>query len=203
MKRTLYVLLAAAIGLSVGLGASLLLSSFIPACGEDCSQRVLKTVLMGMGGGMLGFMLAALMISRRGLPAAGTSFRACAVLGLLVLAPSAAHYVYTLHGEYRRLQAIAPVQPTTDFFHMAIATREVQGFTEAGQGAVQPVGTIPPWERCLIGIERCDASPRQVEVFCKAGVMNVNEADWLAFTLIPSENSPGAPPLKSMHLCSE
>jgi hypothetical protein len=203
MKRALLLCAAAVIGLAVGLGTALLLSAFFPVCGEDCSNRTLVTFLWTMGGAVLSFALASWHLSRRTWPAPARVVGAWAVLGALFLLPAGAYYVHSLHGEYRRLQTIAPVEPTADFFHMAIATRDVKGFTEARQGPVRPMGTIPQWERCLIGIERCDTSPRQVEVFCKVGVMNINEADWLAFALIPSENSPGIEPLKSMHLCSE
>ncbi len=203
MKRALLLCVAAAIGLAVGLGAALLLSAFFPVCGEDCSNRTLVTFLWTMGGAVLSFALASLHLSRRTWPAPARVVGAWAVLGAAFLLPSGAHYVYSLHAEYRRLEALAPVQPMTDFFHMAIATRAVHGFTDALQGPLAPAGTVHSWERCLIGSVRCEASPRQVEVFCKAGVMNVNETDWPAFALIPEENASGVPPLKSMQLCSE
>lgn len=203
MKRAVLLCLAAASGLAVGLGVALLLSAFFPVCGEDCSNRTLTTFSWAMGGAALSFVLASLLLSRHTWPAPAKIVRAWAALGALLLLPAGVHYVYSLHAEYRRLEALAPVQPMTDFFHMAIATRAVHGFTNVQQGPLTPAGTAHPWERCLIGSVRCQASPRQVEVFCKAGVMNVNETDWPAFALIPEENMSGVPPLKSMQLCSD
>ena len=203
MKRALLLCVAVAVGLAVGLGAAMLLSAFFPVCGEDCSNRTLITFFWTLGGAVLSFVLVSLLLSRRTWPAPAKIVLAWGILGALFLLPAGAHYVHGLHAEYRRLEALAPVRPMTDFFHMAIATRAVQGFTDAQQGPLTPAGTVHPWERCLIGSVRCEASPRQVEMFCKAGVMNVNEADWPAFALIPEENAPGVPPLKSMQLCSD
>lgn len=203
VKRAVLLCAAAAIGLAVGLGTALLLSAFFPVCGEDCSNRTLTTFSWAMGGAALSFVLPSVLLSRRTWPTPAQVVRAWAALGVLFLLPSGAYYVHGLHAEYRRLEALVPVRPMTDFFHMAIATRAVQGFTDAQQGALTPMGTAHPWERCLIGSARCEASPRQVEMFCKAGVMNVNETDWPAFTLIPEENASGVPPLKSMQLCSQ
>jgi hypothetical protein len=122
------------------------------------------------------------------------------MVSALMLLPACAYYVYSLHAEYRRLEALAPVRVTTDFHHMAIATREVQAGLIEGQAS--PVAVIPRWERCLIGVVRCDARPKQAEMICKAGAVRVNEADWAAFALIPEENAMGVSPLKSMRLCA-
>jgi len=203
MKRALLLCAAAAIGLAIGIGAALLLSAFSPECGEDCSNRTLMTFLWLMGGAALSFVLVSWLLSRRSWPTLAKIVLAWAVLGALFLLSSGAHYVHRLHAEYRRLAVLAPVQPMTDFFHMAIATRAVQGFTDAQQGPLTHAATVPPWERCLIGPVRCEASPRQVEMFCRAGAIHVNEADWPAFALIPEENAPAVPPLKSMQLCSD
>jgi hypothetical protein len=203
MKRAVLLCAAAVIGLAVGLGAARLLSAFFPVCGEDCSNRTLTTFSWVMGGAALSFVLASVLLSRRTWPTPAQVVRVWAALGVLCLLPSGAFYVHSLHAEYRRLEALAPVQPMTDFFHMAIATRAIQGFTDAQRGPLTPMGTARPWERCLIGSAHCEVSPRQVEMFCKAGVMNVNETDWPAFALIPAENAAGVQPLKSMQLCSK
>ena len=201
MRRALFVCLATALGLAVGFGAAVLVSAFSPVCGEDCSGRTLAAFAWVMAGAALCFALTSWLLSRRAWPTLLVVVQAWTALGFLFLLPAALYYVQQLHSGYRRLEAIAPVQPTTDFFHMAIATREVQGFMDAGQGSARHIVLIPAWERCLIGAERCDASPRQVEVYCKAGVVNVNETDWPAFVLIPAQNAPGVAPLKSMRLC--
>lgn len=201
MKRVSFILFAVVLGTTVGLAAATLGSFFVPACGEDCSNRIVGQALAGLGLGWLVFVPAAVWASRHGVPTARRWFPVAMALVLLMLGPALTYHVFSLHAEYRRLQEWAPVRPTTDFFHMAIAVRAVQGVSDAHDGPTKPVATIPAWERCLIGADLCDTSPRQVEVLCKAGTVHVNEADWSAFALIPAENAPGVPPLSSMDRC--
>lgn len=203
MRRSLFVLLAAVLGIAIGVTTSLLLTAFSPVCGEDCSNDRLANLLVCTLGGLVAFVGVALFFSRRSPVSPKLGFIVCVALSALFLTPASAHYVYTLHAEYRRLEAIAPVQPSADFFHMAIATRVIQGFTDASAKPVKPVGKIPQWQRCLIGAQRCETSPRQIEVLCKVGVVNVNEVDWPAFALVPQENVSGVAPLSSMRLCAE
>lgn len=195
------VLLAAVLGIAVGVAASLLFTAFIPLCGDPCGAEGLMTLLLCTAGAVAVFVGAAVFLLRRRSASPRLFVATGAAISVLMLAPAAAYYVYALHGEYRRLEAAAPVRVTTDFFHMAIATRAVTAFSDASGQSVKPVIEIPQWQRCLIGVERCETQPRQVEMLCKTGVVNVNEADWPAFSLIPQENAAGISPLKSMRLC--
>lgn len=201
MKRALFVIAMSGFGSVIGWMTSLLLTAFIPACGDVCSRERIENLVLCFVGGIGILAIYSFFLSRRSIPSIKQSLLGCLVIGALILVPAFAHYVHELRTEYCMLRAIAPVQPTTDFFHMTISTRVVQGFTDASYGPAKPLTIISPWERCLIGSIRCGSSPRQVEMLCKAGVVHVNEADWPAFSLIPSENAHGVAPLKSMHLC--
>jgi len=200
MKRALFILLASTIGAAIGIVAAILLTTFIPNCGEDCSSDVLVTGALCIFGALGVFCATSLYITRHVIPSPRQSILQFSMLSALFLVPAIGHYVYTLHTEYLRLVAIAPPHPTTDFYHMAITTRKVQGVTNAAYEPIKPVRTIPQWERCLIGTVRCEP-PRQVEMLCKTGVIHINEREWPIFALIPEENSPGVPPLESMRLC--
>lgn len=187
------------LGFGVGILVFLLAGAFSERCGEPCSADRFSLLLLCVAAGATVFAVAGHWVSRGPLTGRRTA-TACAVASALMLLPACAYYVYSLRAEYQRLEALAPVRVTTDFHHMAIATREVQAALIEGQAS--PAAVIPRWERCVIGLVRCDASPKQAEMICKAGPVRVNEADWAAFSLIPEENAMGVSPLKSMRLCA-
>jgi hypothetical protein len=190
------------VGSATGAITGLLFTAFIPNCGEDCSNEIVGTFVICCFIGLATFSIFSIYLTKRSTPSIRLFARACAIISALFLIPAATFYIYKLHSEYIKFKSIAPVQPTTDFFHMAIAIRTIQGFTDASSGHARPFLKISQWERCLIGSVHCETSPRQAEILCNAGVMYVNEADWPDFKLIPQENSPGVAPLKSMQLCN-
>lgn len=191
-----------AIGAAVGIVASMLFTAFIPVCGEDCSSAALAYWLLSTVGAIAVFGSVSVILSRRAVPSIRRSIWLFTILSALFIAPAAGHYVYTLHSKYLRLAAIAPVQPDTEFLHMAIATRNVHGVTGVDYGLIKPLREISQWERCLVGTARCE-NPKQAQMRCKGGVVYVNENDWPAFSLIQQENLPGAIPLDSMRLCGQ
>lgn len=203
MKRIGYLFLAAILGAIVGLLSAMLLTAFIPACGEDCVSQALATLMYCVAGGMALFVGTAAVSARRAIPPARQGVIGGLVLAVLCLLPSLGYYVLTLQSECRTAKAAAPVAPDADFPHMAIATRPVQSWSDARRGPVRPGEMIGQWEKCLIGTARCDASPRQAEMRCHAGIVYVDESNWPAFSLIPKEDAPGISPLKSMRLCNE
>ncbi len=52
-------------------------------------------------------------------------------------------YVHELHARYLQAQAARPVVADFDFMYMAIATRDVQTYTRAEEGAANIVSVIP------------------------------------------------------------
>jgi hypothetical protein len=199
VKRSLFIACSGVLGFGVGILVFLLAGAFSERCGEPCSADRFSLLLLCMAAGATVFSVAGHWVSRGPMSRRRTA-TACAVASALMLLPACTYYVYSLRAEYQRLEALAPVRVTTDFHHMAIATREVQAGLIEGQAS--PVVVVPRWERCLIGLVRCDSSPKQAEMLCKAGTVRVNEADWAAFALIPEENAMGVSPLKSMRLCA-
>ncbi len=188
MKRFALILFAAAFGGFIGVHASILHTSFFPVCGEDCFYDRFINLIMWICGGAAFFAIATWITTQKMFPSPGRIIIGGICLSLLLLAPTFAIYIHDLRKDHELLSEIAPVRPNPYYFHMAIATR--------------PVGPIKQWERCLIGSINCESEPRDAEFLCKNGVLSIKEADWPAFTLIPEENFPGAPPLQTIKLCS-
>ncbi len=203
MKRALFALIMSVAGVVIGVITAVLLTAFIPNCGEDCLNERVGAFVICIFSGIMIFSIFSIYSTKHSIPSIKELVYACAIMSALFLVPAVTYYIYKLHSEYIIFKALAPVQPTTDFFHMAIATSKVQAFTDARNGRAKPSVIVAQWERCLIGSTHCETSPRQVEILCKAGVVFVNEADWPSFALIPQENSPGIEPLKSMQLCND
>ncbi|MEQ5843080.1 hypothetical protein BWP39_20885 [Paraburkholderia acidicola] len=202
MKRFLALVFFAAVGLAAGWLASGLFLAFSPRCGYECENRAFGIFFLATVGGAFGFVLAGHLATRKRRVTAGTVLVVSTVLCLLMLLPAGGLYVWKLHGHYDEAEAARPVKPNLAFLHMTIATRAVRGYTDSDSGPVEPMRTIPQWQRCLIGTAQCKKQPRQAQMLCKDGVVYVNEADWRAFSLIPSENLPGTIALHSMNLCA-
>lgn len=203
MKRIGYLFLASILGAVVGVLSAMLLTAFIPACGEDCSSEGLAILMYCLAGGMVLFAGAAGFAARHTIPSVKQSAAGGLALAGLCLLPAAGYYVLKLKSEHEAVRPLAVVRPDGDFPHMAVTTRPVQSESDARRGPVKPRLTISQGEKCLIGVARCDTSPRQVEIRCKTGIVYVAERDWSAFSLVPSENAPKISALRSMHLCSE
>ncbi|MCL6486986.1 MAG: hypothetical protein I4O49_22915 [Janthinobacterium lividum] len=173
-----------------------------PGCGLDCASPELEAALLLGLATVLAFPILGFFFTRK---RNSTTRRIAATLSTLMLVAillAFVHYVFNLHTRYLRAEAARPVQPDLDFMYMAIATRDVQTYTELKKGQPQSVGMIAQWQRCAIGGASCGKQPRQAHMLCKSGEVFVNETDWKYFSLIPKENVFGAIPLKSMKLCA-
>lgn len=202
MKRFVAFVFFAAVGLAAGWLASGLFLAFSPRCGYDCENRAFGIFFLATVGGSVGFVLTGHLATRKRPVTVGKVLVVSAALCLLMLLPAGALYVWKLHEHYVEAEAARPVKPSLEFLHMTIATRTVQGYSSSDSGPIKPIRTIPQWQRCLIGTAQCGKQPRQAQMHCKDGVVYVNEADWRAFSLIPSENLPGTIALHSMNLCT-
>lgn len=199
--RILMVLASSIMGGLIGVTAAFIYSAFIPACGEDCFHEKFTCLVTGIILGIVIFSAySASMIKhpKRSIKNIIYGYVGCC---MLLLIPAFSYYVYKLHVEYKHLLSNASAVPNADLPHMAITTRTIKA--RMTSGGMQQITWIPSWERCLIGVSHCEEIPRQVEVLCKSRVLKVNEDDWSAFTLIPSENATGVVPLKSMRLCDD
>ncbi|WP_133664579.1 hypothetical protein [Paraburkholderia sp. BL10I2N1] len=196
------ILVFAIAGLAAGWLASGSFLAFSPRCGYDCENRVFGIFFLTTIGGFFGFALIGHLATRKRHITVKTVLAVNAALCLLMLLPAWGFYTWKLHQHYVEAEAERPVKPNLEFLHMTIATRPVQGYTGSDFGPIEPMRAIPQWQRCLIGTAQCEKRPRQAEMLCKDGVVYVNEADWHAFSLIPSENLPGTIALQSMDLCA-
>jgi hypothetical protein len=176
--------------------------TFAPVCGYDCENRSFAIWLLITAACFTGFMVFGYLFTR----GARLTFRgvslAAVFLTTTVLFGATCFYVVDLRRHYADAEAARPVSANFEFMLMSIATRDVQSYTKAENGAVKPLAVISQWERCALDGAWCDTKPRQAHLLCKAGVVYVNEADWSAFTLIPKENLRGSIPMKSMNLCA-
>lgn len=173
-----------------------------PGCGLDCASPDLEAALLAGLATVLAFPILGFFLTRRGDFTARRMAAILATLMTVVILAAVFHYGFNLHTRYLRAEAARPVQPDLDFMYMAIATRDVQTYTELKNGQRLPAGVISQWQRCAIGGASCSKQPRQAHMLCKSGEVFVNEADWKYFSLIPKENAFGAIPLKSMKLCA-
>jgi len=202
VKRLLAILSFAFAGLVAGWFTANLLLAFTPKCGYDCETRAFGVFFLSTVGGLFGFVLIGHLATRKRRLTIRLVAAVSTALSVLMLLPAGGLYVWKLHGHYAEAEAARPVKPSLDFLHMTIATRAVQAYTGSDFGPVKRVRIIPQWQRCLIGTAQCEKRPRQAQMLCKDGVVYVNEADWRAFSLIPSENLPDAIALRSMDLCA-
>jgi hypothetical protein len=202
VKRLLAILSFAFAGLVAGWLTANLLLAFVPKCGYDCETRAFGVIFLSTAGGLFGFVLIGHLATRKRHLTVGVVAAVSTALSALMLLPAGGLYVWKLHGRYVEAEAARPVKPSLDFLHMTITTRAVQAYTGSDFGPVKPMRTIPQWQRCLVGTAQCEKRPRQAQMLCKDGVVYVDEADWRAFSLIPSENLPDAIALHSMDLCA-
>ncbi|WP_244827382.1 hypothetical protein [Caballeronia sp. TF1N1] len=173
-----------------------------PGCGLDCPSATLNLALLCSLLTILVFPVAGYLLSRL---VKFELYRVVAILTAMVLAAllgSGIRYISELKSRYRDAESARPVVADFDFMYMAIATRNVQTYTNAKEGESKADGVIPQWQRCVIDGAWCDGRHKQAHMRCKGGVAYVNESDWKAFSLIPQENLPGARPIKSMNLCA-
>jgi hypothetical protein len=201
VKRLVALLVFAVTGTFAGTIAGCMMLTFAPVFGYDCENRSFGIWFLITVTCFMGFMVFGYLFTRG---ARLTSRRVSLVAVFLtttVLFGATCFYVVDLHRHYADAEAARPVSANFDFMRMSIATRDVQSYTKAENGAVKPLAVIPQWERCALDGAWCDTKPRQAHLLCKAGVVYVNEADWSAFTLIPKENLRGSMPMKSMNLC--
>lgn len=202
MKRLAALLVFAAMGTFAGTIAACVVLTFAPVCGYDCENRSFAIWLLITAACFTGFMVFGYLFTR----GARLTFRgvslAAVFLTTTVLFGATCFYVVDLRRHYADAEAARPVSANFEFMLMSIATRDVQSYTKAENGAVKPLAVISQWERCALDGAWCDTKPRQAHLLCKAGVVYVNEADWSAFTLIPKENLRGSIPMKSMNLCA-
>lgn len=202
MKRLAALLVFAAMGTFAGTIAACVVLTFAPVCGYDCENRSFAIWLLITAACFTGFMVFGYLFTR----GARLTFRgvslAAVFLTTTVLFGATCFYVVDLRRHYADAEAARPVSANFEFMLMSIATRDVQSYTTAENGAVKPLAVISQWERCALDGAWCDTKPRQAHLLCKAGVVYVNEADWSAFTLIPKENLRGSIPMKSMNLCA-
>jgi hypothetical protein len=201
VKRLAALLVFAAMGTFAGTIAACVVLTFAPVCGYDCENRSFAIWLLITAACFTGFMVFGYLFTR----GARLTFRgvslAAVFLTTTVLFGATCFYVVDLRRHYADAEAARPVSANFEFMLMSIATRDVQSYTKAENGAVKPLAVISQWERCALDGAWCDTKPRQAHLLCKAGVVYVNEADWSAFTLIPKENLRGSIPMKSMNLC--
>ncbi len=202
VKRLAALLVFAAMGTFAGTIAACVVLTFAPVCGYDCENRSFAIWLLITAACFTGFMVFGYLFTR----GARLTFRgvslAAVFLTTTVLFGATCFYVVDLRRHYADAEAARPVSANFEFMLMSIATRDVQSYTKAENGAVKPLAVISQWERCALDGAWCDTKPRQAHLLCKAGVVYVNEADWSAFTLIPKENLRGSIPMKSMNLCA-
>ncbi|WP_153101249.1 hypothetical protein [Paraburkholderia hayleyella] len=173
-----------------------------PGCGLDCPSPDLNIALYFGLVIILAFPLLGYIFTRGNHL---TMRRICASMITLTLAALfaiACFYVFKLHSKYMAAEFARPVRPDFEFMYMAIATREIQAYSEANGGAGAK-RVIPQWQRCVIDGAWCDRKIKMARMRCKVGIVDVSELDWNAFSLVPRENLPGAVPMKSMNLCDE
>ncbi|WP_233872425.1 hypothetical protein [Paraburkholderia adhaesiva] len=204
MKRLAALALFVIAGCVTAIAVVRIVGAFVhnPGCGLDCASPDLSAALLSGFVTVLAFPIIGYIFTRR---ERLTARRALVVLVALVVAAILAatcRYVFELHSQYIEAEAARPVQPDFDFMYMAIATRDVQTYTNAENGVLKPQSVVPQWQRCVIDGASCDKQPRQAHMFCKSGVVYVNEPDWKAFSLIPKENLKDSIPMKSMNLCA-
>jgi hypothetical protein len=202
VKRLAALLVFAAMGTFAGTIAACVVLTFAPVCGYDCENRSFAIWLLITAACFTGFMVFGYLFTR----GARLTFRRVSLVAVFltttVLFGATCFYVVDLRRHYADAEAARPVSANFEFMLMSIATRDVQSYTKAENGAVKPLAVISQWERCALDGAWCDTKPRQAHLLCKAGVVYVNEADWSAFTLIPKENLRGSIPMKSMNLCA-
>jgi hypothetical protein len=202
MKRLASLVLFGLSGLASGYSVTAILLAFVPRCGYDCENQSFGVAVLAIVGCAVAFPLIGYVFTR------GTRLsllRTVAISGPLAcvaIAAAGLHYVFELPELYGKAEAARPVVPDFDFMYMVIATRSVQTYTKAKDGAIKPASIIPQWQRCVVAGAWCDEQPKQARMRCKGGVVYVNESDWKAFSLIPQENLKGAIDMKSMDLCA-
>ncbi len=205
MRRLCSFVVFAAVGVCVGLAAWSALLAFSPNCGYDCEVDRLNFFIITEAACLTGFIGLWYLALRNTRHPAKRVFRVCFLAALLVLGPTWAVYGWNLYTHYRELEAWYRrlPRPSLEFSHMAIATRAVPTMSAESEGLPHLSRRILQWERCLIGTTACDGNPRTVELRCQDGIVNVSDAHWHAFSLIPSEDLPGILPLRSMALCTD
>lgn len=173
-----------------------------PGCGLDCASPELEAALLAGLATVLIFPLLGALLTRGEKLTARRVIVVLAALMIGFMLAATCRYVFQLHAHYVAAEKARSIQPDLDFMYMAIATRDVQAYTESERGQLKAASMIPQWQRCAIDGASCEMRPGQARMLCKAGVVFVREPDWKYFSLIPKENIFGAVPLKSMNLCA-
>lgn len=203
MKKVFHVLFLLTAGFFTGIFSSMMYIAFIPRYGDIDSGMVSNIVAWSFGCSVL-FAIAGIISFRKYSLSLLNTFLVFAILSFAVMIPSVSLYFYRLHGEYSKLLHDREARTKMEFTDMAIATRPVQGWSDASYGKPSPSYKIKKWERCALGYRRCDTKPRQVEAICRRSTVNINESDWPAFSRIPEEDFPHTDSRSvSMKLCEE
>lgn len=182
-KRGLVLL--AVLGLACGVIVGVLITMFVPKCGDPCGmERFGSAVLWGVGCLASFPLIGWLVLMRSGY----TRTKFSLITGSLVvvtIGTAAVLYGYELHTRYWENGGPLDV-PNIDFSAIAIATKPL---------SVKAYGTnelilVKAWERCAIGISRCDEKSRTVEAICfdSRRTVLIEERLWAAFQRIPEED---------------
>lgn len=204
VERLAALILFVLAGIATGIGVTLIVGAFStnPGCGLDCATPDATAALLSGLGTVLAFPILGYLFTRGARLRTRRTFAVLATLIVAAIIAAGGRYLVELHAHYQEAEAARPVTPDVDFMYMAIATRDIQTYTKAEDGASKPASVVPQWQRCVIAGARCDKKPRQARMLCKGGVVYIDEADWKDFSLIPRENLEGAVAMKSMDLCA-
>lgn len=202
MKRLAALVFFAALGTGAGLIAARIALAFKPVCGYECDIRSFGIWFAITGGCLIGFPVLGQAFTRGLRLTPGRIAGLSIFLVTSVLFGVACFYVVDLRTRYADAEVARPVWSDFDFMYMTITKRDVQAYTKAAGGIATPLTVIPQWQRCALDGAWCDTNPKKAHMRCKSGEVYVNEADWSALALIPTENIRGAVPMKSTNLCA-
>lgn len=192
--------LLSVLGLACGVIVGVLITMFVPRCGDPCGmERLGAAVLWGVGG-LAAFPLVGWFVLKQSGHTWKKLLLVSSSLIAITLGAATALYGYELHTRFWKNGGPLDV-PNFDFSAVVIATKTMN---------VKAYGTddlilVKAWERCAIGITRCDEKPRTVEAVCfdSRRTVLIEERLFTAFQRIPEEDLQGLIGLpKDMNFCS-
>jgi hypothetical protein len=154
----------------LGLIVATRLAHLVPACGEDCSARILGIYASWTMAGTILFGAAEIFwIRLAGSRTACWLYRMVSLTAVFMLA-GVSVYTHQLEKNNQQLLSTQEIQPTNDFPEIVIARRAIPVFTDINTAAPDLYYQITPWERCALGYKHQDRQPARLEILCRKGI---------------------------------